>query len=134
MKKFKTLFLITALVDLLAVVPLVLVSINPDMMEEIVFSQFPGINEAGKEALELFHFVFGIIAVSLLVALLISVNIKIKESAKTAAIILLVIHLGWVIPDWINLFVGSAHPPIIVMIFNSISIITLSYAWKKGEI
>ena len=68
MNKFRTLFLITAVIDLLAVLPLVLFSFNPDMMEEMVFSQFPGINDAGKEALELIHFVFGVIGVSMIAA------------------------------------------------------------------
>ena len=93
MNKFKTLFIITALIDLLAVVPLILFAFNPEMMEEMVFSQFPGINDAGKEALELIHYVFGVIGVSMLLAVLVSVNIKVKESAQTAAQILSIIQL-----------------------------------------
>ena len=134
MKKFKTLFIVAALIDLLTVVPLFLVSVNPDMMEEMVFSQFPGINDAGKEAITLIHFVFGVIAVSMLAALIVAINIKVKESAQTAALILFIIHLGWVLPDWINLASGSAHPPIPVMILSAISALALGYAWKKGEI
>ena len=104
------------------------------MMEEMVFSQFPGINDAGKEAITLIHFVFGVIAVSMLAALIVAINIKVKESAQTAALILFIIHLGWVLPDWINLASGSAHPPIPVMILSAISALALGYAWKKGEI
>ena len=89
-KKFKTLFLITLIIDLLATIPLVLVSFNPTMMNEMVYSQFPGINEAGKEALDLFHFVFGLIAISMIVALIVALRIKIKESAQTAALILFI--------------------------------------------
>ena len=74
-KKFKTLFLITLIIDLLATIPLVLVSFNPTMMNEMVYSQFPGINEAGKEALNLFHFVFGLIAISMIVALIVALPI-----------------------------------------------------------
>ena len=134
MNKFRTLFLITAVIDLLAVLPLVLFSFNPDMMEEMVFSQFPGINDAGKEALELIHFVFGVIGVSMIAAVLVAVNIKIKESAQTAAKILSIIHLGWVLPDWFNFILGNAHPPIIFMLLSAASVLALVYAWKKGEV
>ena len=134
MNKFRTLFLITAVIDLLAVLPLVLFSFNPDMMEEMVFSQFPGINDAGKEALEIIHFVFGVIGISMLVAVLVAVNIKVKESAQTAAKILSIIHLGWVLPDWFNFILGNAHPPIIFMLLSAASVLALVYAWKKGEV
>tara|TARA_B100002052_G_C15850869_1_gene584976 strand:+ start:516 stop:926 length:411 start_codon:yes stop_codon:yes gene_type:complete len=133
-KKFKTLFLITLIIDLLATIPLVLVSFNPTMMNEMVYSQFPGINEAGKEALDLFHFVFGLIAISMIVALIVALRIKIKESAQTAALILFIFHIGWIAPDWINFLMGLQHPPIPVMLLGLVSVISLGYAWKKGEI
>ena len=134
MRKFKTLFLFTAFIDLLTVVPLLLIIMNPDMMQEMVFSQFPGINDAGKEALELIHVVFGFIAFSMLVAVLASVNIKIKESAQTASILLLIIHIGWVLPDWLNFLIGNAHPPIFIMLLSLLSVAALAIAWKKGEV
>ena len=134
MKKFKTLFIIAAIIDLLAVVPLILVSFNPEMMEEMVFSQMPGINDAGKEAITLIHLVFATIAVSMLVALGIAINITVKESAQTAALILFIIHLGWVLPDWLFLITGEIHPPIPVMLLNLIAALSLGYAWKKGQL
>ena len=134
MKKFKTLFIVAAIIDLLAVVPLILVSLNPEMMEEMVFSQMPGINDAGKEAITLIHLVFATIAVSMLVALGVAINITVKESAQTAALILFIIHLGWVLPDWLFLITGEIHPPIPVMILNLVAALSLGYAWKKGEL
>ena len=134
MKKFKTLFIIAAIIDLLAVVPLILVSFNPEMMEEMVFSQMPGINDAGKEAITLIHLVFATIAVSMLVALGIAINITVKESAQTAALILFIIHLGWVLPDWLFFITGEIHPPIPVMLLNLIAALSLGYAWKKGQL
>ena len=134
MKKFKTLFIIAAIIDLLAVVPLILVSFNPEMMEEMVFSQMPGINDAGKDAITLIHLVFATIAVSMLVALGIAINITVKESAQTAALILFIIHLGWVLPDWLFLITGEIHPPIPVMLLNLIAALSLGYAWKKGQL
>ena len=134
MKKFKTLFIVASIIDLLAVVPLILVSFNPEMMEEMVFSQIPGINDAGKEAITLIHLVFATIAVSMLVALGIAINITVKESAQTAALILFIIHLGWVLPDWLFLITGEIHPPIPVMLLNLIAVLSLGYAWKKGQL
>jgi hypothetical protein len=134
MKKFKTLFIVAAIIDLLAVVPLILVSFNPEMMEEMVFSQMPGINDAGKEAITLIHLVFATIAVSMLVALGIAINITVKESAQTAALILFIIHLGWVLPDWLFLITGEIHPPIPIMLLNLIAALSLGYAWKKGQL
>ena len=134
MKKFKTLFIVAAIIDLLAVVPLILVSFNPEMMEEMVFSQMPGINDVGKEAITLIHLVFATIAVSMLVALGIAINITVKESAQTAALILFIIHLGWVLPDWLFLITGEIHPPNPVMLLNLIAALSLGYAWKKGQL
>jgi len=134
MKKFKTLFIVASIIDLLAVVPLILVSFNPEMMEEMVFSQMPGINDVGKEAITLIHLVFATIAVSMLVALGIAINITVKESAQTAALILFIIHLGWVLPDWLFLITGEIHPPIPVMLLNLIAVLSLGYAWKKGQL
>ena len=134
MKKFKTLFLITLIIDIIAALPLVLFMFNPTMMEEMVFNQFLGINDAGKEALELMHFVFGMLSLSLLAAVIVALTIKVKESAKTAALILAVIHVGWVIPDWISIFFGKQHPPIAIMLVTLIPVIVLFYGWKKADL
>ena len=94
MKKFKTLFIIALVIDLIASLPIVLIKLMPEMADEMVFSQFVGINDPGKEALELIHFVFLMIVLSMIVALIVSLRIKVKESAQTAALILGIIHLG----------------------------------------
>ena len=107
---------------------------NPTMLEEMVFNQFPGINDAGKEALELMHFVFGMLSLSLVAAVIVTLTIKVKESAKTAALILAVIHVGWVIPDWISIFIGKQHPPIAIMLVTLIPVIVLFYGWKKADL
>ena len=134
MKKFKTLFILTLVIDILAALPLVLFMFNPSMMDEMVFSQFPGINDAGKEALELMHFVFGILSLSLVAAVIVALTIKVKESAQTAALLLSVIHIGWVVPDWISLVLGKQHPPIVIMLITIVPVIALIYGWKNAEI
>ena len=134
MKKFKNIFLVTLLIDLLTAITLVLFLFNPEMMEEAVYSQFEGINQAGKDALYLIHIVFACIIISMIIATAVAMKIKIKESAQTAALILFIIHIGWILPDILNLVSGNAHPPIFIMVLSAIPILGLGYAWKNGEV
>ena len=108
----------------------------PAMKEEMVYSQFSGMaeNELAKEISDLFHFVFTFIAAAMVIAVAASIRIAVLESAKTAAMLLFIIHLGWVLPDWVNLVMGSAHPPVPIMLLGTIPVIALAYGWKKGEI
>ena len=136
MKKLKTLFTITLIIDIIAIAPLFLMMFVPAMKEEMVYSQFSGMleNELAKEISDLFHFVFTFIATAMVIAVAASIRISVLEAAKTAAMILFIIHFGWVLPDWINLAMGGAHPPIPVMLLSTIPVIILAYGWKKGEI
>ena len=136
MKKLKTLFTITLVIDILAIAPLFLMMFIPAMKEQMVYSQFSGMteNELAKEISDLFHFVFTFIAVSMVIAVAASISIEVLEAAKTAAMLLFIVHLGWVLPDWVNLVMGGAHPPISVMLLSTIPVIALAYGWKKGEI
>ena len=136
MKKLKTLFTITLVIDILSIAPLFLMMFIPAMKEEMVYSQFSGMteNELAKEISDLFHFVFTFIAVAMVIAVAASIRIAVLEAAKTAAMLLFIVHLGWVLPDWVNLLMGGAHPPIAVMLLRTIPVIALAYGWKKGEI
>ena len=134
MKKFKNIFLVTLLIDLLTAITLVLFLFNPEMMEEAVYSQFEGINQAGKDALYLIHIVFACIIISMIIATAVAMKIKIKESAQTAALILFIIHIGWILPDILNFVSGNAHPPIFIMVLSAIPILALGYACKNGEV
>ena len=63
-----------------------------------------------------------------------SIRVTVLEAAKTAAMLLSIIHLGWVLPDWVNLLMGGAHPPVPIMLLSTVPVIVLVYGWKKGEI
>ena len=136
MKKLKTLFTITLIIDIIAIAPLFLMMFVPTMKEEMVYSQFSGMaeNELAKEISDLFHFVFIFIAMAMVISVAASIRITVLEAAKTAAMILFIVHLGWILPDWVNLTMGGAHPPIAVMVLSTIPVIALAYGWKKGEI
>ena len=105
----------------------------PAMKEEMVYSQFSGMaeNELAKEISDLFHFVFTFIGVAMVIAVAASIRIAVLEAAKTAAMLLFIVHLGWVLPDWVNLVMGGAHPPIPVMLLSTVPVIALAYGWKK---
>ena len=136
MKKLKTLFTITLVIDILAVAPLFLMMFIPSMKEEMVYSQFPGMieNELAKEISDIFHFVFAFIASAMVISVAASIRVTVLEAAKTAAMLLSIIHLGWVLPDWVNLLMGGAHPPVPIMLLSTVPVIVLVYGWKKGEI
>ena len=51
MKKFKILFTIALIIDIITSLPIVLIKLMPEMADEMVFGQFPGINDPGKEVL-----------------------------------------------------------------------------------
>ena len=90
MKKLKTLFTVTLVIDILAVAPLFLMMFIPSMKEEMVYSQFPGMmeNELAKEISDMFHFVFAFIASAMVIAVAASIRISVLEAAKTAAMLL----------------------------------------------
>ena len=136
MKKIKTLFTVTLVIDILAVAPLFLMMFIPSMKEEMVYSQFPGMieNELAKEISDIFHFVFAFIASAMVISVAASIRVTVLEAAKTAAMLLSIIHLGWVLPDWVNLLMGGAHPPVPIMLLSTVPVIVLVYGWKKGEI
>ena len=134
MKKLKTIFTITLIIDILAIAPLFLMRFIPSMKEEMVYSQFQGMaeNELAKEISDLFHFVFTFIALAMVTAVAASIRISALEAAKTAAMLLFIIHLGWVLPDWVNFAMEGAHPPLPVMLLSTIPVFALAYGWKKG--
>ena len=120
--------------SLIASLPIVLIKLMPEMADEMVFSQFPGINDPGKEALMTIFDVFGVISASMIIAVAVATTIKEKATAKMAALILFIFHVGWIFMDWINFLVGKGGPPLAVLLLSSVAAFALGYAWKKGEI
>ena len=80
------------------------------------------------------HFVFGMLSLSMVAAVIIALTIKVKESAQTAALILSIIHIGLVVPDWISIVLVKQHPPIAIMLITLIPVIALLYGLKKADI
>jgi hypothetical protein len=79
MKKLKALFTITLVIDILAIAPLFLMMFIPEIKEEMVYSQFSGMeeNELAKEISDLFHFVFTFIATAMVIAVAVSIRITV---------------------------------------------------------
>lgn len=137
MKKFKHIFLATLIFNILGIIPLFLILFVPEMRQEMVYAQFPGMesNELAKELFNTFMTVFAAIGIAMIIAIAYAIKLKTKESAIAASIILLFWNIGWVIPDWFNLLSGGGgHPPLIVMCIGLIPIILLPYGIKNAEI
>ena len=145
MNRFKTLFLIVLSINILAIIPLVLVLINPEMLEVMDYSKLVmRVSSYSDGKLSEIYFKpkmdYLIIALSMIVALIVSLRIKVKESAQTAALILGIIHLLWFLLDIRKIFQvthnasGSISHLIPITILSLIAVLVLFHAWKKAEI
>ena len=145
MNRFKTLFLIVLSINILAIIPLLLVLINPEMLEVMDYSKLVmRVSSYSDGKLSEIYFKpkmdYLIIALSMIVALIVSLRIKVKESAQTAALILGIIHLLWFLLDIRKIFQvthnasGSISHLIPITILSLIAVLVLFHAWKKAEI
>jgi hypothetical protein len=136
MKKFKTIFLVTLIINVLAVLPLFLMPLMPSIKEELIYSQFEGMadNALANEIWDLFNSVVAFMAASILVVNAMGVKSKSLESARTTALILLVLLIGFTLPDWLNFFQGAGHPPLLIMVLNLIPLFLLEYGRRNAEL
>lgn len=137
MNKFKNIFKVTLVVNILGIVPLFLILFMPSMRELMVYDQFPGMrsNELANELFNTMMGVFGAIGIAMIIAIAYAIRLKTKEGAIAASFILFVWNIAWVIPDWLNFLSGKGgHPPLVLMTLGLIPIILLAYGLKNGEI
>lgn len=137
MNKFKNIFKVTLIINILGIVPLFLVLFMPSMRELMVYEQFPGMrsNTLANELFNTMMGVFGAIGIAMIVAIVYAIKLKTREGAITASFILFVWNIAWVVPDWINfLSDNGGHPPLILMTLALVPIVLLAYGLKSGEI
>lgn len=136
MKKFKTIFLVTLIINVLAVLPLFLMPLMPSIKEELIYSQFEGManNALANEIWDLFNSVLAFMAAAILVVNVMGMTSKNIDSARTTAKILLVLLIGFTIPDWLNFFQGAGHPPLLIMVINLFPIVLLEYGRRNAEL
>ena len=138
MKKFKTILIVTLILDILQTIPLIMVKMGGEMKDEMIASMgIDGLSDSapGIFLLETMMFVFTFIMVGTLVSIFYTLRLKNVESLKTASFLLFISHLFWTMPDFINLASGSpSHPPILFMVISLIPVIGLFYVSRKGEL
>ena len=138
MKNFKTLLMVTLIIDVLQFAPLILFKMGGEMKTMMIADMgIDGLanNAAAMGIMDTMMTVFGFIGLGVLCSIVYTMRLKSVESLKTATFLLFITHLFWTLPDVVHLAMGSSlHPPIPVMIISFIGIAVLFYASQKGEV
>ena len=138
MKNFKTILIVTLILDVLQYIPLIIAKTGGAMQEQMISDlAIEGLAEstAGMAVLDVMLYVFGFIMAGTIAAVIYSLTIKTLEGLKAAAFVLFIIHLFWTLPDFVTLLSGgSQHPPLIFMILTLLPIIGLFYVSRNGEL
>lgn len=138
MKNFKTILILTLILDIIQFIPLVLAKMGGKMKNQMISDfNIEGLSSSAPaiEVLDMMLYIFGFIWLGTLISVLYSIKLKTLEGLKSATFILFIVHLFWTLPDFVTLLSGgSAHPPIIIMILTLIPVVGLYYVSQKGEL
>lgn len=138
MKNFKTILIVTLILDVIQFIPLVLAKMGGEMKNQMISDfNIEGLADSAPalEVLDIMLYIFGFIYLGTVIAVMYALGLKTLEALKSATFILFIVHLFWTLPDFVTLFSGgSAHPPIIIMVLTLIPVIGLLYVSQKGEI
>jgi hypothetical protein len=138
MKNFRTILVVTLILDILQSIPLFLAMSGGEMKEMMIADMgIEGLSEnvGAMAILDAMLFVFAFIMAGYLAATIFALSLKELGSLKAAAFILAILHSAWTLPDFISLLTGSnAHPPLPLMILSLLPIIGLIYVSKNGEL
>ena len=138
MKNFKTILIVTLILDVIQFLPLALVSLGDEMKNQMISDfNIEGLANSAPalEVLDIMFYVFGFIYLGTLLSVLYALRLKTLDSLKSATFILFIVHLFWTLPDFITLVSGgSTHPPILIMLLTLIPVFGLYYVSQKGQI
>ena len=116
MRNFKTILIVTLILDVIQFIPLVLAKIGGEMKNQMISDfNIEGLSSSAPaiEVLDMMLYIFGFIWFGTLISVLYSLKLKTLEGLKSATFILFIVHLFWTLPDFVTLLSGgSAHPPI----------------------
>ena len=104
MKNFKTILIVTLILDVLQYIPLIIAQTGGSMQEQMISDMgIEGLAEstAGMAVLDVMMYIFGFIIYNNCSSDLL-INSKNSRGTKAATFILFVIHLFWTLPDFIN--------------------------------
>ena len=138
MKNFRTILIVTLILDIIQFIPLVLAKMGGEMKAQMINDfNIEGLSSSAPalEVLDLMLYIFGFIYLGTVISVIYALRLKTIEGLKSATFVLFIVHLFWTLPDFISLLSGSsAHPPIIIMVLTLIPIIGLYYVSQKGEL
>jgi len=138
MKNFKTILIVTLILDVIQFLPLALVSMGGEMKNQMISDfNIAGLANSAPalEVLDIMFYVFGFIYLGTVLSVLYALRLKTLDSLKSATFILFIVHLFWTLPDFVTLLSGgSSHPPIIIMVLTLIPVVGLYYVSQKGEV
>ncbi|MEN8845274.1 MAG: hypothetical protein ABF261_03235 [Candidatus Arcticimaribacter sp.] len=138
MKNFKTILIITLILDVIQFIPLVLAKMGGEMKNQMISDfNIEGLASSAPalEVLDIMLYIFGFIYLGTVLSVIYTLRLKTLEGLKSATFVLFIVHLFWTLPDFVSLLSGSsAHPPIIIMVLTLIPVIGLYYVSQKGEL
>ena len=138
MKNFRTILIVTLILDIIQFIPLVLAKMGGEMKVQMINDfNIEGLSSSAPalEVLDLMLYIFGFIYLGTVISVIYALRLKTIEGLKSATFILFLVHLFWTLPDFVTLILGgSAHPPIVIMILTIIPVVGLYYVSQKGEL
>ncbi|MDA7693155.1 hypothetical protein N8817_00005, partial [Flavobacteriaceae bacterium] len=138
MKNFKTILIVTLILDIIQFIPLVLAKMGGEMKNQMISDfNIEGLASSAPalEVLDIMLYIFGFVYLGTVLSVLYTLRLKTLEGLKSATFVLFIVHLFWTLPDFVSLVSGSsAHPPIIIMALTLIPVIGLYYVSQKGEL
>ena len=138
MKNFKTILIVTLILDIIQFIPLVLAKIGGEMKNQMISDfNIEGLASSAPalEVLDIMLYIFGFIYLGTVISVLYTLKLKTLEGLKSSTFILFIVHLFWTLPDFVTLLSGgSTHPPIVIMILTLIPVVGLYYVSQKGEL
>lgn len=138
MKNFKTILIVTLILDIVQGIPLLFAKIGGEMKNQIINDfNIEGLASStpALEVLDVMLYIFIFIILGSVLSVIYALSLKTLEGLKAATFILFIIHLFWTLPDFLTLLSGgSSHPPLLIMLLTLVPVVGLYYVSQKGEL
>lgn len=138
MKNFKTILIVTLILDIIQGIPLLLAKTGGEMKNQIINDfNIEGLASStpALEVLDVMLYIFIFIILGSVLSVIYALSLKTLEGLKAATFILFIIHLFWTLPDFLTLLSGgSSHPPLLIMLLTLVPVVGLYYVSQKGEL
>lgn len=138
MKNFKTILIVTLILDIIQGIPLLFAKIGGEMKNQIINDfNIEGLASStpALEVLDIMLYIFIFIILGSVLSVIYALSLKTLEGLKAATFILFIIHLFWTLPDFLTLLSGgSSHPPLLIMLLTLVPVVGLYYVSQKGEL